>query len=446
MSEEGVIDILTPASVQTRQFSERRKGYDPQEVDEFLDEVTHTLTDLGGRLDAAAAHVQRVEAEVSELRAEQERLSVVPAADPGEVAALTQQVASLQEQMQALVEQARVAEEARAAAAAGYEEASSRATALAEQIEAARAAHLRQQSTITALTSEVDYWKAQLEDAREAAKPPMELSNALEVLAAAQLTAERMRLEAEQEAAQIRAQVNDEAGRLRLDFQRLRDVEAGLRADVAALAYGVIEWLSGEDLSFLPEVEQFDETQAASVVAGASDSVVGEIVVDGAPTEVTVDAEASQFAAWASGNPPEVPSESPTDLSEQASGFDAWTSPAPEVEATELSSDAGGWATPDVVVEPAESSSREEAASEGGSADEAANAWGAPLDAPAQDAPFADWSAAAEQPVAEAPDVESASTDAFGSWGAPQQESVESSGESTWGEQPSTDDPYGFNN
>ncbi len=41
-------EMLTPADVQARQFTETRflRGYDELEVDEFLDEVAATLTAL----------------------------------------------------------------------------------------------------------------------------------------------------------------------------------------------------------------------------------------------------------------------------------------------------------------------------------------------------------------------------------------------------------------
>lgn len=71
---------ITPADIQQKTFSEAKRGYQPSEVDEFLEEVSHDIdamlrkiADLKNRLTAAEAKNAELVGEVEKVRTEAEK-------------------------------------------------------------------------------------------------------------------------------------------------------------------------------------------------------------------------------------------------------------------------------------------------------------------------------------------------------------------------------------
>ena len=65
---------LTPADVKSREFAFSRKGYDPIDVDEFVDEVCETIALYKAREEAFSADHAQDQAMIDSLRRENERL------------------------------------------------------------------------------------------------------------------------------------------------------------------------------------------------------------------------------------------------------------------------------------------------------------------------------------------------------------------------------------
>lgn len=62
--------MLTPIDVQTKTFTTHRfrEGYDTDEVDEFLDQVTDTITRLGGEIKALQHDNQKYKTIINQLK------------------------------------------------------------------------------------------------------------------------------------------------------------------------------------------------------------------------------------------------------------------------------------------------------------------------------------------------------------------------------------------
>ncbi len=72
---------ITPADIQQKTFSEAKRGYQPAEVDEFLEEVgrdidamLRKIADLKNRLTAAESKNAELSGEIEKVRAEAEKV------------------------------------------------------------------------------------------------------------------------------------------------------------------------------------------------------------------------------------------------------------------------------------------------------------------------------------------------------------------------------------
>ncbi len=65
---------LTPQDVENQVFKERFRGYDPEEVDAFLDRVSEQLTELTRARDEAIARAEAAERQATTTAGEQEQL------------------------------------------------------------------------------------------------------------------------------------------------------------------------------------------------------------------------------------------------------------------------------------------------------------------------------------------------------------------------------------
>ena len=65
---------LTPQDIEKQVFKERFRGYDPEEVDAFLDRVSEQLTELTRARDEAVARAEAAERQATTSAGEQEQL------------------------------------------------------------------------------------------------------------------------------------------------------------------------------------------------------------------------------------------------------------------------------------------------------------------------------------------------------------------------------------
>jgi cell division initiation protein len=114
---------LSPADIERKTFSTALRGYDLDEVDEFLDEIVATITELEHQLEEARARPQPapslvVEPEAPPMVAEAEPRVVAPTADEAAVgrALIAAQAAADQILADARVEAGSIVEEAKSEA------------------------------------------------------------------------------------------------------------------------------------------------------------------------------------------------------------------------------------------------------------------------------------------------------------------------------------------
>jgi cell division initiation protein len=71
---------VTPQLIEQIDFSEKFRGYDPDQVDDFLEQVGSTLSSLQSQVDTLVGRVEKAESEAATLRAQPPVAEVAPAA------------------------------------------------------------------------------------------------------------------------------------------------------------------------------------------------------------------------------------------------------------------------------------------------------------------------------------------------------------------------------
>ena len=118
---------LTPQDIENQVFKERFRGYDPEQVDAFLDRVSEQLTELTRARDEAIARAEAAERQATTSVGEQEQLL--------SRTLLTAERTAEQTVAQAHAEAEQLREEARSEAEQVREEARSEATELRRRAE-----------------------------------------------------------------------------------------------------------------------------------------------------------------------------------------------------------------------------------------------------------------------------------------------------------------------
>ena len=144
---------LTPQDIENQVFKERFRGYDPEEVDAFLDRVSEQLSKLAGERDEAIARAEDADRRATTTAGEQEQLlsrTLLTAERTAEQTVTQAQAEAEQTREDARVEAEQVREEARSEAAELRRRAEEDAR---EELEAAHAAADRVRQAIAELRS-----------------------------------------------------------------------------------------------------------------------------------------------------------------------------------------------------------------------------------------------------------------------------------------------------
>jgi cell division initiation protein len=252
----------TPHLLTDVKFSERRRGYDPEEVDNFLERVSGAVAQLQDKLREATARAEDADAKIAEARR-------------GEAAAMAQL--------------ARIGENANATAP------------IDEEAEAARASKVLLMAQKTA--------DATIEDANNTAQQAIAeaRSKAAELLAEAESHATKARADAEREAAAL---IEEKRAVVVRDVKELEELRATMKADVEALQRHLDDQRNRIRLG-LEALQGVLNDPAALRVDGppeTSNTTIADVLSEGAEESV-IDIEAEEADTGRDDDPEREPTE-----------------------------------------------------------------------------------------------------------------------------------------